>query len=122
MTPDRQGGRRALGERAEAGVCELLERRGYVLLHRNLRIGRAEIDIVASRGRTLVFCEVRARTHARCVHPLETIDRAKVRRIREAAARWVRERGHGGRALRFDAAAVTFERPEGVIDYAENAF
>lgn len=122
VAPDRKDARRALGERAETLVCDLLERQGYVLLHRNLRVGRAEIDIVATRGRTLVFCEVRARSHARSVHPLETIDAAKVRRIREAAARWVRESGLGGRALRFDAAAVTFERPHGTIDYAENAF
>lgn len=114
--------RHTLGERAETLVCDLLRGRGYRILHRNLRVGRAEIDIVAERGRTLVFCEVRARTRVRPVHPLETIDRAKVRRIREAAARWVASSDLRGRALRFDAASVIFERPEGVIDYVENAF
>ncbi len=100
----------------------MLERRGYQILARNLRVGRAEIDIVAERGRTLVFCEVRARQHTRAVHPLETIDAAKIQRIRQAALAWVIANDLRRRPLRFDAAAVTFERPEGVIDYREGAF
>ena len=99
-----------------------LEARGYRIVARNLRVGRDEIDIVAERGRTLAFCEVRSRSSDRGIHPLETIDRAKTKRIRRAAVRWLIEQGVRGKALRFDAAAVTFETPEGVVDYVEGAF
>jgi len=103
-------------------VARLLEGRGYRILERNLRVGRAEIDIVAEWGQTLVFCEVRARRTGHGVHPLETIDPAKIARLRSAALAWVISNELRRRPLRFDAAGVTFDRPEGVIDYREGAF
>jgi len=111
-----------LGARAESVVCGLLRRRGFSIVGRNVRVGRAEIDIIAQRGRTLVFCEVRARKSAAQVHPLETIDGAKQRRIRRAALRWCLQHRARGAPMRFDAAAVTFEGCEPIVDYVENAF
>jgi putative endonuclease len=112
----------ALGARAEAIVCAHLVDRGYAIVARNARVGRKEIDVIARRGRLFVFCEVRARARAGFVSPLATIDRAKVQRIRAAAAQWLRDRRARGFAVRFDAAAVTFDDPEGTLDYVENAF
>lgn len=119
---DRRTERKRLGDRAEALVCELLEARGYAIVARQARVGRKEIDVIARRGRLVVFCEVRARKRSGFVSPLETIDRAKVQRIRTAAAGWLRERDWRGHAIRFDAAAVTFDDPAGAIDYVEDAF
>lgn len=49
-----------LGERAAA---RYLRRRFYRILDRNWFFYRKEIDLVARRGRTLVICEVKTRTH-----------------------------------------------------------
>lgn len=103
-------------------MCELLEDRGYAIVARQARVGRKEIDVIAKRGRLVVFCEVRARKRGGFVSPLATIDRAKIQRVRSAAAGWLREREWRGYAIRFDAAAVTFDDPAGLIDYVENAF
>lgn len=108
-------------------MCAFLEARGWRIVARNLRVGRREIDIVAVRGRVCAFCEVRARAWGGFVSPLATIDRAKVRRVRSAAAEWMRAaraRGELRRhAMRFDAAAVTFdEDAAGRVDYVEDAF
>ena len=103
-------------------MCEALEGRGYAIVARQARVGRKEIDVIARRGRLVVFCEVRARRRGGFVSPLETIDRAKIGRIRSAAAEWLRERAWRGLAIRFDAAAVTFDDPAGTIDYVEDAF
>lgn len=111
-----------LGQRAEAIVAGLLEARGYAIVARNARVGRLEIDIVARRGRLAVFCEVRARARSAGFSPLETIDAAKIARIRRAAAIWMGEHGWPGVHARFDAAAVTFDTPEGDVDYLEDAF
>ena len=111
-----------MGARAESLVCEYLEARGYRVIERNVRIGRKELDIIARRGRTLVVCEVRARRTGRSLSPLETITDRKIRHIREGALAWLIKAGLRGVAVRFDAAAVTFDDPRGCIDYREDAF
>lgn len=112
----------ALGARAEELVCTYLVSRGYTIVERNARVGRREIDIVARMGRVLAFCEVRARARSSFVSPLVTIDRRKVQRTREAALQWLQEREFRGFAIRFDAAAVTFDDPGGCLHYVEDAF
>jgi putative endonuclease len=49
------------GRRAEALAILWLRLKGYRILDRNLRHPVGEIDIVAQRGDTLVFIEVKAR-------------------------------------------------------------
>ncbi len=72
-------------------------------------MGRLEIDVIARRGRLMVFVEVRSRTTAAFGSPLLTVDRAKVARIRRAAARWLKDHRAGTTDVRFDAAAVVFD-------------
>lgn len=113
---------RALGQRAEALVAQALAERGFILLGRNVRIGRLELDLIARRGSLLVFCEVRSRTNAQFVDPVETISPRKAARIRSAAARWLAEAGLGTLDVRFDAASVIFDREPPRIEYYEDAF
>lgn len=114
--------RRQLGRRAEALVAGRLEDEGFEIVERNARVGRLEIDLVARRGRLLVFCEVRARQHDRWMTPAESIDGRKQERIRRAAAGWLRKMRPGAVDVRFDAASVTFDVPGGRLLYYENAF
>lgn len=114
--------RRALGARAEGLVCDHLIARGFEIVGRNVRVGAKEIDIVARRGDLVVFCEVRARSSSDFGSPLETIGPRKIRNVREAALGFLIERKWRGFALRFDAAAVVFDVPEGTLDYIEGAF
>ncbi len=115
-------GRAALGARAEGLVCDHLIARGFTIVARNVRVGRKEIDIIARRASLLVFCEVRSRARSSFVSPLATIDGAKVRNVREAARRLLLERGWRGVTVRFDAASVVFDDPEGTVEYVEGAF
>lgn len=114
--------RHDLGSRAEGLVAQHLSDGGFAVLGRNVRVGRLEIDLIAQRGRTIVFCEVRARRSATWVHPLETIGRKKIANIREAARRWLLTHSWKGCSIRFDAAAVTFDSSEPTMEYVEDAF
>jgi putative endonuclease len=114
--------RAALGRRAEALVGEYIAAQGFVILGRNVRVGRLEIDIIARRRDLIVFCEVRARSHDRFVAPAATIDHHKIARVRRAAALWLRTEGPGAVDVRFDAASVVFDTPEGRVEYYEGAF
>lgn len=109
------------GRLAEDAVAGWLEQRGFVLVGRNVRVGRLELDVIARKGRLLAVCEVRAR-RGDLVDPALTFDHAKQERVRRAALSYWLEHGRGT-SLRIDAAAVTFDaagRP--VIRYFENVF
>ena len=52
---------RTLGISGESTAAAYLESRGYRILHRNLHIGHAEIDLVAENDVYLIFAEVKTR-------------------------------------------------------------
>ncbi len=52
------------GAQAEALAAQYLEAHGLVILARNFRTRRGEIDLVARDGDTLVFVEVRYRSRS----------------------------------------------------------
>lgn len=81
-----------IGDEAESLVARRLAASGWTILGRNIRVGRAEIDILAVDrggaawpGPTLVAVEVRWRRRRDFGLPEETVDRAKLARIRVAA-------------------------------------
>ncbi len=90
------------GDLAEDAVARHLAGRGWTILARNLRVGRHELDIVASEPSgpcAFVIVEVRSRTVPGFGAPEESVDAAKVARLYAAAWDLVRA-GHmpgGGR-------------------------
>ena len=113
--------RRALGERAEGLACEHLARLGFEIVGRNVRVGRLELDVIARRGRLLVFCEVRARSSDRSMWPSQSVQGRKAGRVRRAAAEWLRECSVGPLDVRLDVASVVFDTPAGRLTYLEGA-
>lgn len=111
-----------MAARAEAMAVNHLVALGFEIVGRNVRVGRDEIDVIARRGRLLVFCEVRARRSDAHVAPFDTMDGNKVMRVRRAAAAWLAAQDGPASDVRFDAASVVFDRPEGRMDYLEGAF
>ena len=80
--------RQRIGDEAESQVVEHLESLEWTIVARQLRVGRAEIDVIAvdpGPPRTLVFVEVRWRASREFGLPEETVDHDKRRRIRAAA-------------------------------------
>jgi putative endonuclease len=116
--------RRAVGQRGEQVVAEDLQRRGFQILGRNVRVGRLELDIIARRGPLLVVCEVRSLTSDWMYAPGATVDARKQGRLRRAAAQWLRDARLGAVEVRFDVAAVVFDGPRGQprIELYEGAF
>jgi len=124
--------RRGIGRVGEELACWHLERQGYRILERNYRTRFGELDIIAFDGRTLVFCEVKARLARteggtlRAGTPLEAVHSRKRAQVRRIASRWLMQRQGRPRApaLRFDAIGVTFDT-EGrlvALEHVEAAF
>ena len=118
-----QAHRRSLGQRAEALALTHLERAGLVLLCRNARAGRGEIDLILRDGDTLVFVEVRARRGGALVTAAESLSPHKCAKVRETAERLVANRPEWqGLYCRFDVVAVTARGTHNHIDWLTDAF
>jgi putative endonuclease len=63
--------------------------RGYRVLDTNVWLAGNELDVVARRGRRLVFCEVKSKVGERYGDPAEMVTPEKVRRVRRAAEAWL---------------------------------
>lgn len=75
-----------LGREGEAFAAEFLEAKGYTILERNFRNGRAEVDIVARKDRFIVFVEVKSRSNLHFGYPEVGITKKKVELIAQAAS------------------------------------
>lgn len=114
-----------LGHRAEQAVADYLERAGFSIVARNLRLGYLELDIVARRDELIVVVEVRTRGPGAWTTPLSSLTPAKCQRIRRAGQRlWKRryERDPTALRLRFDAASVRFCQERAEVEYVVAAF
>jgi len=93
--------------------------RGYLILDTNRWIGGNELDVVARRGRTVVFCEVKAKSGVAYGDPLEMVTPTKVRRLRRAAEAWLAEHPEvADLEVRFDVIAERGHR----LEHVRNAF
>lgn len=91
--------------------------RGYRILDTNCWLAGAEIDVVARRGRVVVFCEVKSKSGERFGDPLEMVDARKVARVRRAAVAWLaRHPELSGLDVRFDVIAERAGKLEQLAD------
>lgn len=112
-----------LGDRGEEIAARHLRERGWTVLDRNFRLGRKEIDLVARRGETVAFVEVKTRGGRGYGHPLEAITWKKRREIGQVAQAWIDRHGRDGDVYRFDAVAVLVGGGgEPVVEHVEDAW
>ena len=110
--------RRQLGAWGEDRVAAWYEANGYTVVDRNWRCRQGELDLVARRGRTVVFCEVKTRSSTAFGAPVEAVTRTKQARLRVLAARWLEDSDLVAREIRFDVASVL----DGQLEVLEGAF
>jgi putative endonuclease len=104
---------------AERRAARWYRLRGYRILGTNVWTGGYELDVVARRGRSLVFCEVKSKSGARFGDPLEMVTPEKIRRVRRAAETWLQaHKEHGVCRVTFD---VVLER-DGKLQRIARAF
>jgi putative endonuclease len=99
-------GRRALGAFGEQLAAQWYERQGYTVLDRNWRCREGEIDLVLTRNRMLVFCEVKTRTTDAYGSPAAAVTTAKQLRLRKLGMRWIDAHEVRPATVRFDVACV----------------
>lgn len=103
---DTRGIKHELGRAGEQLAADYLEQHGLVVLARNWRCPTGELDIVATDGRTVVFCEVKTRSGVDYGAPLDAVSQHKVRRLRDLAKAWLQEFQLEGCPTRFDVVSI----------------
>ena len=114
-----------LGRWGEDAAAEFLKRKGYRIVGRNYACRMVELDIIAEKGRWVVFAEVKTRKNADFAQAAEFVTPAKQRRLITAAELWLGQ-NPTKKQPRFDVIEVyapqgiKTERPD--IRHMEDAF
>lgn len=109
----------ASGVKGEEIAKEFLQAKGYAIVAQNIfypNIG--EIDIIAKDGNILVFVEVRTRTDNFFGNPLETITKAKIKKIVNTSRKYLSEHKISCQGYRYDVIGILYDK----ITHIENAF
>ncbi|EAZ81175.1 YraN family protein [Algoriphagus machipongonensis] len=110
------------GQLAEEMAAQWLISKGYQLLEKNYRHGYAEIDLILTHKKLLVFVEVKFRSGTGFGYAEEFVDYTKRKLIIKAADHYIHEKNWKS-DIRFDIVGVYRDRT-GAINYRhfEDAF
>ncbi|MBN1524487.1 MAG: YraN family protein [Spirochaetales bacterium] len=112
--------KKSRGAWGEQIALDFLEKKGYIILDRNLWSAAGEIDIIARDTDTTVFVEVKVITAYGAGELEQIVSEKKQERIRNCALLYLKQQyGTIEMSLRFDVIAI-HNREE--ILHVENAF
>jgi len=115
--------RTTVGRRGELAAEARYVARGYRVVARNWRCRLGELDLVVSRGGSLVFCEVKTRRGARYGGGFEAVDARKRQKVRALAEVFLLQARADPRSVRFDVASVWMKRDGSTsVEIFEDAF
>lgn len=117
--PQRSGrSKRAIGAGYEQKAADFFRGLGFEILDRSWQAGHREIDLIVRKGNLVVFVEVKSASGNAFGHPVERVDKTKVRRLSSAAQQYLLAKDLEGVDLRFDV--VTFV--QGRLEHYPSAF
>lgn len=109
------------GKRGEEQAAQFLQERGFVILEKNWRHGRLEVDLIGLDGDMLVLVEVKTRADLRHGLPEEAVTRKKERHLLEAAERYLDLKKRENE-VRFDIVSIWEEADGAHIRHIREAF
>lgn len=92
------------GRRGEAIAAWWLRLQGWRIVGQRLKTPRGEVDLIARRGKTIAFIEVKARS--RRIDLATAIDGWRLRRVAAAAEQLLPRYGKGAENMRIDVILV----------------
>jgi putative endonuclease len=114
--------RPGLGRRGEDVAVSVFRHLGFEVVQRNYRCKHGEVDLIARRGRVLVFCEVKTRRTDLWGIPAEAVDHRKQSRLRLLAGVWLAEHRVGRVEVRFDVVSVIVRPDRDEVTHIPDAF
>ena len=81
-----QGYNKSFGAEGESAACEFLSSNGFSIISKNFYAGRSgEIDVIAAKGKLIVFAEVKARNSEMFGGGIYSITESKKKKLRASA-------------------------------------
>ena len=97
-----------IGIKGEQIAADFLLNKGYIIVHKNWRSGKKEIDIIASKGDMLVIVEIKTRSSYGFGFPEEAVNRKKQQFLKVAAEAFICYNPEY-RNIRFDIISILME-------------
>jgi putative endonuclease len=113
---------RRRGQQGEALAAAYLQQQGYQVQQQNYRCRYGEIDIIAWDQGTLVFVEVKTKSHLRFGAPQSMVDRRKQQQLTRVAMAYVQQRALRNTPVRFDVVAIVYEDGRPAVTHLPAAF
>ncbi len=109
-----------IGRKAETAASAYLEMRGFIILERNFRRPKCEIDIIARRADVVHFVEVKYRFNDNQGSGFDSITAAKLRQMARGAYIWIDETKWRGEYV---LSAIELAGPDfAVLGFIENVY
>ena len=109
------------GKQGEEEAARYLREKASEIIARNFRYHQAEIDLVAKKGKLLIFVEVKTRTNLSHGNPEEFVSYTKAKLVMKTAEHYIFTH-NWLYDVRFDIIAVTVAGNELRIKHIEDAF
>ncbi len=110
-----------LGKKGEEEAAAFLQKKNYLILERNYRFLKAEIDIIAQKEDTLVAVEVKTRSTSEFGNPQDFVKPKKIKLMLKAFDHYINTNDLDVEA-RFDIIAIVKNKLGTRIEHLENAF
>jgi putative endonuclease len=111
----------SLGYFGETLACNHLQSKGFVILHRNWRSFKFEIDIIAQKDEYIVIVEVKTRTSIDFGEPYSFVSKKKQSQLVKAAQRYA-DISNIDCEMRFDIISIVIQDEQYDIEHIEHAF
>ncbi len=95
-----------IGKFGEDEAVKYLEQNGYIILDRNFRCKRGEIDIIALEKEKIVFIEIKSRTNEKYGLPADAVTTQKIKHILNTAEYYLYIRNLENIAVRIDVIEI----------------
>ncbi|MGB5359129.1 MAG: YraN family protein [Eudoraea sp.] len=109
------------GKEGEELAAAYLVSHGYLIICRNYRYLKAEIDIIAQKGNTIAIIEVKSRSSAFFENIAETVSKKKIGLLVTAADYYINTNKFE-REVRFDIITILKKNDRYIIEHLEDAF
>lgn len=110
-----------LGKKGEKLAVDYLAKNGYTIVERNYRFQKAEVDIIARKGNTLIAVEVKTRSTPEFGDPQDFVKPKQIQLLVKALHNYVIEHDLDVE-VRFDIVAIIENKQGTKIEHLEDAF
>ena len=109
-----------IGVKGEQIAADFLLNKGYIIIHRNWRSGKKEIDIIAFKDEVLAIVEIKTRSGSDFGFPEDAVNKKKQQFLKAAAAAFT-EANPQYLNIRYDIISVLLdkERIKEIVHFEE---